>query len=160
MSRLVLGQVCHWPCCADIRRDPIISKEPCYTICYRVRTLLGAVFCGAVRWPGKGSVIWSGHCHCKICRDACPVALNSWIWLARQNITWQGTRRVYYSSLLVKRGFYLRCCAALFYDRAQRRDKTDLYAVSLDCREQFEPQAYYHYAGRQNWITLHDGLPK
>ena len=88
------------------------------------------------------------------------MALNSWIWLARQNITWQETRRVYYSSLLVKRGFYLRCWAALFYDRAQRRDKTDLYAVSLDCREQFEPQAYYHYAGRQNWITLHDGLPK
>jgi hypothetical protein len=61
---------------------------------------------------------------------------------------------------LSETGFYLRCWAALFYDRAQRRDKTDLYAVSLDCREQFESQAYYHYAGRQNWITLHDGLPK
>ncbi|MDC0431064.1 hypothetical protein OAL97_00875 [Paracoccaceae bacterium] len=60
----------------------------------------------------------------------------------------------------MKRGIYRRCWAPLSYDTAQRRDKTDLYAVSLDCPEQFEPQAHYHYAERQNWITLHDGLPK
>ena len=33
-------------------------------------------------------------------------------------------------------------------------------AVILDRPEQFEPQADYHYAERQNWATVRDGLAK
>jgi len=36
----------------------------------------------------------------------------------------------------------------------------DLYAASLIDPEQFVPHAHYHYAERQNWIKLDDGLPK
>ena len=74
-------------------------------------------------------------------------------------MTLHGALQVYHSSLHVKGGGR-RCGAPLCYETALRPDEKDIDAVGLDRPEQFEPQADYHYAERQNWATVRDGLAK
>ena len=124
------------------------------------KTFSGQCFCGAVRWQGKGAVIWAGHCHCDSRRRACSAVFSSWIGLPRQSVTWQGASQLYRSAADFERGFCSRRGMPLFYESARRPLETDFCAVSLDHPEKFVPPAHYHYAECQSWIIVSEGLPK
>ena len=101
------------------------------------KTFSGQCFCGAVRWQGKGAVIWAGHCHCDSRRRACSAVFSSWIGLPRQSVTWQGASQLYRSAADFERGFCSRRGMPLFYESARRPLETDFCTVSLDHPEQF-----------------------
>ena len=109
-------------------------------------TFSGRCFCEAMRWQGKGAVIWAGQCHCDSCRPACSVVFSSWIGLQCQSVTWQGAPQLCCSATDVERGFCSRRGMPLFHESARRPLETDFCVVSLDHPEQFVPSAHYHYA--------------
>ena len=96
------------------------------------KTFSGRCFYGAVRWQGKGPVIWAGHCDCDSRRRACFAVFSSGIGLPRQSATWQGAPRLYRSTNDVERVFCSRRGIPLFYEPARRPVETDFCAVSLD----------------------------
>jgi hypothetical protein len=120
----------------------------------------GRCLCGALAWRGAGPCLWTGHCHCESCRRACSAGFASWLCLPRAAVIWQGRRSFYHSSPDVQRGFCQCCGAPVSFETDKRPVEIDLYAASLIDPEQFVPHAHYHYAERQNWIKLDDGLPK
>ncbi|MEM9331706.1 MAG: GFA family protein [Pseudomonadota bacterium] len=121
----------------------------------------GGCLCGAVRFSIKGSLLWSGHCHCESCRRQTSSPMTTYFCVRESDMMFHGeSLEIYESSEGVERSFCKICGTPMSYTNQSRPGEIDLYVASLDFPEKLSPEKHMCWEERLPWLSISDDLPK
>jgi hypothetical protein len=115
--------------------------------------MTGGCYCGKVRYRTRGTVKFSGNCHCKNCRRAAGAQAVAWISVPKSSFAWtKGKPKRYRTPTKAWRTFCKDCGTSLTYESAKRTADIDITTGSLDHPERFPPQHDFFVAERLPWV--------
>ncbi len=120
----------------------------------------GHCLCGAVSWRSPAPANWQGICHCHSCRRANAASMVGYIAFPNAGLKITGPIAIHESSPGTERGYCATCHTPLFYRSQRWPNETHMMAATLDDAVSFQPKAHFHWAEREPWLQIADGLPK
>jgi len=120
----------------------------------------GQCLCGTIKFEAPPKPLWVAHCHCESCRRNTGAAVATFVGQRDVDVSWEGERSIYASSLGVRRGFCPNCGTPLTYEADQFPGEVHIYVGVFDDPGMFSPQVHVHFRERIPWLDLSDDLPR
>lgn len=120
--------------------------------------LTGRCHCGAIHYAvPRAAVLHHALCHCADCRRHAGAPVVGWAMVPAEQVSVQGTPKVYVSSEHGRRSFCGECGTSLFYgNEAMLPGLIDIQTGTLDDAAALPPGAQIQVAERLPWMeTLH-----
>ena len=127
------------------------------------RTVQGGCLCGGLRFTVTLPTLFSGHCHCGMCRRNHGAAFVTWIAVPRPQVSVdQGAALLtrYESSEHGSRSFCSRCGSALFCVSSRYPDIIDITLATMDAPIDRLPESHLYFDDRASWTIVADELPR
>ena len=122
----------------------------------------GGCRCGAVRLETNGEPLYVPYCYCESCRKATGSPVSSRVCFPEEAVTFtKGDRKLYESSLGVKRGFCGDCGTPLTWEGTWGGvQRIEVHISTFDDRERFEPDRHAYVDEKPTWFKICDELPR
>lgn len=121
----------------------------------------GSCLCGTVRYEISGAFLFTGNCHCSVCRKAHGAAFVTWGIINPEQFRWTGGQEFieeYASSPGKARCFCRRCGSRLASSHAGK--VSEIVLATVDGDPGVRPREHIFVASKADWHDISDALPQ
>ncbi len=126
-------------------------------------TMTGSCLCGAVAFEFELPTLFSGHCHCSMCRRAHGAGFVTWIGIREDGfkVTTGETNLTHFrSSDHLTRSFCGRCGSSILCNDDNHDNVMDITLANVHGEIDKLPTAHFFFDCRASWVDVDDELRK
>lgn len=126
-------------------------------------TVLGACFCGAIRFEIELPTLFCAHCHCTMCRRAHGAGYVTWLGVPTERFrVVAGERQLvrFRSSDHGTRSFCGTCGSTLLCESTHHPERIDIVLANMQGEIDRPPQFHVYFDDRARWVHVADDLPR